>query len=522
MSFIYGGAACNMSSYISLSSNNSASAGSAVLSNNDINTYGFVTRFTGTGMSNNGTLDYSWDKWRLSFNSLSNNVYLFYSSNLLTFNPVAFQPSNLVCVKYSASSNNTTVKAYLNDVTSLSYSTGNTYTLSNGVHGWVSSNSTATEKRLYAPLIQNVTTLTNSVDIQQSLRVSGKLTCLNMAVSNLTVQNLSVVQSTSNLTAGTITSSNLTTSGPIYSSNSVSSPYIIATDRVYTPTLEWTGGPMNFYSSNFNVSTNATTNAFNITNAGNIGMGTTAPASRLDVNGVMTSWGLQLHSSAVINTGYDVSKEANAGKIGYQTFSSALDIVGAGTASGYRTVRIFDRLGINVDAGAQALTVGGKAFISGNIETTTGGVYSLDMTASSAVYTPSLVLGGATTLTASTISHGAFTPSYSAAAGSFNATHQSAAYTRLGGMVTVTGAVLISPTSTYAAPTRIYVTGLPYAVNIANVSSGIVSGTVTSEYQGLYTTMVYPSNSSTISLYINRVGVVGTNFYVHYSFQYLA
>ena len=367
MSFIYGGTACNMSSYISLSSNNSASAGSATLCNNDINNYGFVTRFTATGMSNNGLLDYSFDKFRLSFNSLSNSTYLFYSSNMLTFSTTNFSPSNLVCVKYSASSNNTIVKAYINDVTSLSFSTGNTYSLSNGVHSWVSSNSTATEKRLYNPLVQNVMTVTNCMDIQQSLRVSGKLTCQNMAVSNLTVNSLSVVQATSNLTATTIT-----TTGAIYSSNSVSSPYLTATSRLYTPSLEWTGGPMTFFSSNYILSTNSAVNALNITNAGNVGIGTTAPASLLDTAGVVTAWGLQLHSSAIVNFGYDVSKQTDAGRIGYQTYTSGcLDVVGAGTAVP-RSVRIFDRMGIGMSPTglSHALQVSGNTYMAGSLQQT--------------------------------------------------------------------------------------------------------------------------------------------------------
>jgi hypothetical protein len=46
--------------------------------------------------------------------------------------------------------------------------------------------------------------------------------------------------------------------------------------------------------------------------------------------------------------GQGTTKEGNAGKIGYQTFSDGLDIVGAGTGGG-RKIRLWDRAGINGD-----------------------------------------------------------------------------------------------------------------------------------------------------------------------------
>lgn len=62
-----------------------------------------------------------------------------------------------------------------------------------------------------------------------------------------------------------------------------------------------------------------------------------------------TDAGISIAGANVINFGYDQTKEGNAGKIGYQPFSSALDIVGAGT--GTRTVKIWDNLMISANVG---------------------------------------------------------------------------------------------------------------------------------------------------------------------------
>jgi hypothetical protein len=103
--------------------------------------------------------------------------------------------------------------------------------------------------------------------------------------------------------------------------------------------------------------------------SGNIGIGTASPGYKLDVigdinmssgsslriNGVAQSFGggggSSLSGTNTFEWGTGVSgKETNAGKIGYSTFTSgsngALDIVGAGTGTTNRNVRIFDHLGI--------------------------------------------------------------------------------------------------------------------------------------------------------------------------------
>lgn len=72
---------------------------------------------------------------------------------------------------------------------------------------------------------------------------------------------------------------------------------------------------------------------------GNVGVGTgdTAPAAKLHLSG----GGMRIDTQNVIEFGGGLAKEVNNGKIGYQTFSSGLDIVGAGADVGNRRVTIF-------------------------------------------------------------------------------------------------------------------------------------------------------------------------------------
>ena len=79
--------------------------------------------------------------------------------------------------------------------------------------------------------------------------------------------------------------------------------------------------------------------------------------------------GSSLSGTNTFEWGTGVSgKEVNAGKIGYSTFTSgsngALDIVGAGTSSSNRNVRIFDNLGIGTGSPLAPLDVNGYSSTS--------------------------------------------------------------------------------------------------------------------------------------------------------------
>jgi hypothetical protein len=70
-------------------------------------------------------------------------------------------------------------------------------------------------------------------------------------------------------------------------------------------------------------------NNINSANSGNVGVGTTTPTAKLHLNGPM-----KVDGANTVEFGAGVSgKQQDAGKIGYTTFSDALDIVGAGSSN---------------------------------------------------------------------------------------------------------------------------------------------------------------------------------------------
>ena len=93
---------------------------------------------------------------------------------------------------------------------------------------------------------------------------------------------------------------------------------------------------------------------------------------------------INIKGSNVINFGSDQTKESNAGKIGYGTFSTggSLDIVGAGTSSSNRQVKVWDMLSV-----AGNTTISGIASVTGNIITSA-------TTASTSTTTGALQIGG--------------------------------------------------------------------------------------------------------------------------------
>lgn len=75
----------------------------------------------------------------------------------------------------------------------------------------------------------------------------------------------------------------------------------------------------------------------------NVGIGTVAPAEKLDVDGFIRSRGLKIRPAGYIELGAGiVGKEVNAGKIGYALFSTdAVDMVGASVGGSARRIRFW-------------------------------------------------------------------------------------------------------------------------------------------------------------------------------------
>ena len=107
-------------------------------------------------------------------------------------------------------------------------------------------------------------------------------------------------------------------------------------------------------SNLFTIGRNAGWGVTNTSVAGTLSVsGATTLSSTLGVTGVSTfSEQIDVTTTKVVNFGSNVTKEANAGKIGYGTFDSnaSLNIVGAGITGVNRCVRIWECLSVNASA----------------------------------------------------------------------------------------------------------------------------------------------------------------------------
>jgi len=111
---------------------------------------------------------------------------------------------------------------------------------------------------------------------------------------------------------------------------------------------------------------------FNISSAGNIGLGTVNPTAKLHVNG-----GVKIAGANTVELGAGVAgKELNAGKIGYNSFGSGgLEIVGAGTNTSNRSVFFFADGGTVFSGPVDvygAVRINGNPGVQGQVLTSTG------------------------------------------------------------------------------------------------------------------------------------------------------
>jgi hypothetical protein len=120
-----------------------------------------------------------------------------------------------------------------------------------------------------------------------------------------------------------------------------------------------------------------------ITERGRLGIGTANPTQALDVSGnVRWTGNGYLTGTSFVEFGSDVApKELNAGKIGYNTFSSGsgstglLNIIGGGTTGSNRSTRFYDRVGIGMDP-TTALDVAGNTEMTGSLTINNNGTNS--------------------------------------------------------------------------------------------------------------------------------------------------
>lgn len=90
--------------------------------------------------------------------------------------------------------------------------------------------------------------------------------------------------------------------------------------------------------------TGVLTDSSSIFDNGNVGIGLKTPSAKLHLNGAM-----KIDASNTLEFGAGLTKENNAGKIGYATFTpGALDIVGAGTTSTLRKIKMFSEGGLEI------------------------------------------------------------------------------------------------------------------------------------------------------------------------------
>lgn len=106
---------------------------------------------------------------------------------------------------------------------------------------------------------------------------------------------------------------------------------------------------------------------FTIDASGNAGIGTTAPSAKLHVAG-----NAKINGANTLEFGADLTKEVNAGKIGYGAFTAGgLDIVGAGTTIATRKIKFWNEGGAeftgNVMVGTSTAATGYRLSVGGKI-----------------------------------------------------------------------------------------------------------------------------------------------------------
>ncbi len=85
---------------------------------------------------------------------------------------------------------------------------------------------------------------------------------------------------------------------------------------------------------------------------GNVGVATDSPGAKLHIGSADGDAAIKINNKAILEFGVGLTKETNAGKIGYEAFTSgALDIVGGGTTASNRKVQFHAEGGTTFSGG---------------------------------------------------------------------------------------------------------------------------------------------------------------------------
>jgi uncharacterized protein YjbI with pentapeptide repeats len=301
-----------------------------------------------------------------SSSSISNELFRITGTGNInvanTANLPTISSGNILATNITVSSlnvtNNTLTNVIATNISSTNITSTNIISVNNTLTNLLLSNQTVTNLSATRISAGNIST----ANLYASLGTISNLVGVNLSSTNLiatvsTIPNIvhtnistsTIVSSTvaSNVVSSTtFTGSNMSLSGNLNVGGTLTVVNITSTNIVDT----------NVSAGIVTVGTNfiglATTNTLaNIfTTSGNVGIATTAPGFRLDVNGaVRASSGILISGTNIVEFGHGVSgKEVNAGKIGYNSFAATgLTLVGGGTATGERLVYIYDNLQVH-------------------------------------------------------------------------------------------------------------------------------------------------------------------------------